>query len=520
MGILSLDLVPYQDSINLSTTKIPSFKAFLLTLEEPKCFRLSSTDTMLIVDSGPSVCISPLRSDFITYKPSLRKIKDLSSSNKVQGESIIKWRVLDSVGQEISIEVPGYHIPGVKVRLLSPQVLLHLIGGNYIGSTSGIVLSLNNNIKLDAKNCPCSRLPFLPVCSVNLSNRSFWANTFTYTVQEASVYPALFDATNTNLSLSQRKSYFGINNCCIRGLNRFNASCVITNGSKTMHPKEVYMKVRFFSARIPVHLVVVSTSLKCAACLCTKASTRFPTNTPTQHALRNHNFQDELNTTKQRILKHGHLESGDCISIDQYVSKVQGRLPFIFGHERHGYMCGTLFVDHASGKIFNFCQLSNNAIETLSIKSCLEALAREESVTIKKFHTDYSIFASSAFNEDCNSKGQKLTFSKVGAHHQNDVAERNIKTISQWACASMLHTAHSWPDVASINLWPQAVDYSVWVFNHLPTIDFGANPNELWSRTRFPTNSLDRVHVFRCPIYVLDPRLQDGHKIPKWDPRA
>jgi hypothetical protein len=122
---------------------------------------------MLIVDSGASVCISPLRSDFITYKPSQIKINDLSSSNKVQGEGIIKWCVLDSSGQEISIEVPGFHIPGVKVRLLSPQVLLHLIGVNYVGTTSGIVLTLDTNIKLEAKYCPCSRLPFLPVCSMN-----------------------------------------------------------------------------------------------------------------------------------------------------------------------------------------------------------------------------------------------------------------------------------------------------------------------------------------------------------------
>jgi hypothetical protein len=123
----------------------------------------------------------------------------------VQGGCIIKWHVLDSSGQEISIEVPGYHIPGVKVCLLSPQVLLQLIGGNYIGSTSGIVLSLDNNIQLDTKCCPRSRLPFLPVYSKNSSNRSFWANTFTYTVQEASAYPALFNATNTNLSLSQKE---------------------------------------------------------------------------------------------------------------------------------------------------------------------------------------------------------------------------------------------------------------------------------------------------------------------------
>jgi hypothetical protein len=23
-----------------------------------------------------------------------------------------------------------------------------------------------------------------------------------------------------------------------------------------------------------------------------------------------------------------------------------------------------------------------------------------------------------------------------------------------------------------------------------------------------------------CPVYVLDPKLQDGQKIPKWDPRS
>jgi hypothetical protein len=28
------------------------------------------------------------------------------------------------------------------------------------------------------------------------------------------------------------------------------------------------------------------------------------------------------------------------------------------------------------------------------------------------------------------------------------------------------------------------------------------------------------VHVFGCPVYVLDAALQDGHKIPKWSPRA
>jgi hypothetical protein len=31
---------------------------------------------------------------------------------------------------------------------------------------------------------------------------------------------------------------------------------------------------------------------------------------------------------------------------------------------------------------------------------------------------------------------------------------------------------------------------------------------------------LRRAKVFGCPVYVLEPGLQDGKKIPKWEPRA
>jgi hypothetical protein len=188
--------------------------------------------------------------------------------------------------------------------------------------------------------------------------------------------------------------------------------------------------------------------------------------------------------------------------------------------KRQAYTCGTLFADHASGKIFNFCQLSNNAAKTITSKSCLDTLAINKTIKIKSFHTNSDFFALSAFKEDCTLKKQKLIFSGVGAHHQNGVAECNIKTVSQWACTSMLHAAHSWPEHANICLWPQAVDYTVWFFNHLPSIKNGVSPNEIWSCTRFPTNGLNSAHVFGCPVYVLDPRLQDGHKIPKREPCA
>ena len=72
-------------------------------------------------------------------------------------------------------------------------------------------------------------------------------------VQEASAYPALLDATNTNLSLSQKEVLLW-HQRLLHALVQW----IQSNGSKTMHPKEVYMTVRFFSARIPVHRVVAS----------------------------------------------------------------------------------------------------------------------------------------------------------------------------------------------------------------------------------------------------------------------
>jgi hypothetical protein len=105
-------------------------------------------------------------------------------------------------------------------------------------------------------------------------------------------------------------------------------------------------------------------------------------------------------------------------------------------------------------------------------------------------------------------------------HHQNGVTERNIKTVAQWAWANILHFAHHWPAKANVRFWPQAIEYAIWVFNRMPNFTNGLSPNEVWSSCRAPIEEFHHAHVFGCPVYVLDAALQDGHKIPKWAPRA
>ena len=180
-----------------------------------------------------------------------------------------------------------------------------------------------------------------------------------------------------------------------------------------------------------------------------------------------------------------------------------------------------MFVDHASGKIFNFPQYSTNASETVQSTQRLALIAGNDGITIKSFHADNGIFAKSEFKNYCECNRIKFYFCGVGAKHQNGVAERNIKTVTQWARANMLHLAVHWPLYASSTYWPQAIDYAVWVFNCMPNMTTGISSNKLWSSVRGDSDTqLSRGYVFGCPVYVLDAALQDGKKIPKWNPHA
>jgi Reverse transcriptase (RNA-dependent DNA polymerase) len=72
--------------------------------------------------------------------------------------------------------------------------------------------------------------------------------------------------------------------------------------------------------------------------------------------------------------------------------------------------------------------------------------------------------------------------------------------------------------VVEVNLWPMAVSYSVWLYNHIPR-NTGIAPIDAVSKVKHH-GELARTHVFGCPVYVLDPKLQDGQKIPKFKPRS
>ena len=48
----------------------------------------------------------------------------------------------------------------------------------------------------------------------------------------------------------------------------------------------------------------------------------------------------------------------------------------------------------------------------------------------------------------------------------------------------------------------------------------GLTPLELLTKEKADHKDLLRTHVWGCPVYVLDPALQAGKKIPKWNKRS
>eukprot|EP00957_Ditylum_brightwellii_P034640 2626539-Ditylum_brightwellii.AAC.1 len=94
-------------------------------------------------------------------------------------------------------------------------------------------------------------------------------------------------------------------------------------------------------------------------------------------------------------------------------------------------------------------------------------------------------------------KQQPIRFSGVGAVHQNAIAERAIQIITYMTRTLLIHTSLRSPSgIITANHWPMAMNYVVWVYNHMPAKENGLSPTDIWSRSKDPRlkDTLDRTH--------------------------
>ena len=83
----------------------------------------------------------------------------------------------------------------------------------------------------------------------------------------------------------------------------------------------------------------------------------------------------------------------------------------------------------------------------------------------------------------------------------------------------LLHARRKWPEAITTCFWPLALSYQAHLLNHLTFNDEEKSPMELLIGEDLHFDPAD-VHTFGCPVYILDARLQNNNKIPRWDPRC
>jgi hypothetical protein len=185
----------------------------------------------------------------------------------------------------------------------------------------------------------------------------------------------------------------------------------------------------------------------------------------------------------------GHLSEGDLrpvrqVSLNQYMSALHGRLPHTKGKEPKSkkYTSGTIFSDHATQYIFLRHQVSLQIGETLKSKHAFKRLFKENGFNMEEYLTDNAPFHAAEFLNDITNQNQKIRYSGVGAHHQNGKAEQSIRTVTQRARAMLLHHMLHWPDTTGLDLWPFALEQSVYLWNNMPQKRTRLAPIELFTQ--------------------------------------
>ena len=471
----------------------------------------------LILDTGASISITPVLSDFVEdlKPPPVQQVHGINSTSKIEGAGTVEWQVNNIDGQSKTIKTFALYLPSAKVRLFSPQDYFRISnGGSATISKHETTFYLDNDTSTKPIVFPYNATNGLPMIIDDMAffQPSSYLNLFQASPSPYTYNNLVLHPNNNNISAAKKELllwHYKLGHVHMRWIQQ------LLRQRDWLGP----MTDPYGNAVIEKHSFIQPTTSKasscdppsCTACILAKSSRRGSRARTTQ------------SNKSVPGLRTNHLYPGQVVSIDQYESTVRGRLPHTQGKEPESeqYVGGTIGVDHASSFIFHRNQVSLRAADTILTKRIWDRFAQSCDVKILHFRGDNGVFRSQEFLEAIQRSQQSITFSGVGAHHQNGVAERAIKTTIELARAMLLHAALFWPDSINESLWPFALDHAIYLWNNLPNADTGLTPTEIFTQTRLDSpKHLARMHVWGCPAYVLEPKLQDGKKIPKWRPRA
>ena len=453
----------------------------------------------VIWDTGASVCVTPCKNDFVTYEHSdIGQVKGLGGvKSSVMGKGELIWAVHDVNGSLRHLKLPAYHIPKSQSRLISTTSLLQRYQGEHLHVTaSGLQLSgiAHDPVRTPVlvHNNPKTRLPtviaYLP--AAEKVSREIYCN-LVNTVSEE----------NQNLTSGAKELmrwHQRLGHMAFRKVQHLMRSDIL---AKTPALRQLHQAA-----------AKIKETPKCAACLFGKQVVRS-------------NPSSVTSVVKDRagILQADKLHPGMEVSVDHFHSTVKGRLftGYNKGSDDTRSMGGCIFVDSASSFIHIEFQSSLSSHDTLRAKAAFEHLCRDSGVMVQSYRSDNGkAFTARDYSDHLLQFHQISKFAGVGAHHQNARAERAIRTIMTIARTMMIHAGTLWPDMADASLWPMAVSHATFLHNHMPNLSTGLSPSDIFTKVRWPHRRFHDLHVWGCPVYVLDKKLADGFKLPRWKPRS
>ena len=420
------------------------------------------------------------------------ELQGIGSGLRVKGKGKVRWRFQRSDGGFVVIECMAYYAPEMKFNLFSPQSYFMKENGEgeFKMNRNGIYFYVNSKesfkISLTSANLPVSFVthPENPATSEN-----------------SAFFTCATDARNVNLPQKAKRLlqwHYRLGHCSFK-LVRWLASKGFIKGE-----------------------VDASSHILCDSCRLARGSKR-PVDVEPRTCQPTTTKLAPTVKTGMKAIKGEHLNPGDCVSIDQYTSSHKGRLSSGYGKTASNltYGGGTIFVDHASGFIHVEHQVSLSAGDTIRSKRNFERLLFNHGVIVKSYRADNGVFSSTDFEAEIMKGAQTISYSGVGAQHQNGVAERAIRTVVERARTMLIHAAIRNPEFVDVSLWPFALSHSCHVWNTVPKLQQFA-PIELLCRSLTERNYSDlrHLHTWGCPVYVLEYDVAVGKKVPKWSPRA
>jgi Reverse transcriptase (RNA-dependent DNA polymerase)/GAG-pre-integrase domain len=475
-----------------------------MALQAPLKFATSMGNTekvyKIIWDSGCSISVSHDKSDFVGElqpPPLYIKLTGLAKGLKIDGVGHVAWSVLDTKGMLRTLKLPAYYVPKSPVRLLSTTSFLQTHSPETIHmeehqlTVSGVPGDFTRG-SVTVRVDPTNNLPTCQVYSNPDSEKAIEALSATLSV-----------VSNANMNLSEPEKellrwHHRLGHLSFRKIQFLMRSGVLANTKA--------------NRRLHTAACQLSSPPKCAACMYGK-QTRRPASGKVTAVVKD----------KDGALKRDDLFPGQRIAVDHFVCSTRGRLFTSRGKtsESEMFSGGCMFVDHASGYLHVEFQTNLNTHETINAKDNFELMCRDNGVIPQAYVSDNgSAFTSAAFTAKLRQFAQIIRFAGAGAHHHNGTAERAIQTIMSMARTMMLHASIHWPEMSDPSLWPMAVAHAVFLYNHVPNLDSGVSPCDLFTKTRWEQRKFHDLHVWGCPVYVLDKTLSDGKKLPRWKPRS